>query len=199
VRWIADLVTGLRADVRELDTRDGPPVPFDALLLALGACPRPALPGAIPFAGPCDVRAVAEAIDSLSPGRRHVIALVAAAGTAWTLPLYVKWRPGASSSISTRSAASDWSASTVSMRRALRRRRARAWDGGRTCGEARRRPGERHPWRGAARLLLGKGKQLAGGESDVITADLKPGAYELVCFLPGHYSAGQKIPFEVTD
>ena len=26
----------------------------------------------------------------------------------------------------------------------------------------------------------------------------KPGAYELVCFLPGHYAAGQKLPFAVT-
>jgi uncharacterized cupredoxin-like copper-binding protein len=47
--------------------------------------------------------------------------------------------------------------------------------------------------------LLGKGKQLAAGESDLVTADLEPGAYELVCFLPGHYGAGQKLPFEVTD
>ena len=30
-----------------------------------------------------------------------------------------------------------------------------------------------------------------------VTADLKPGKYELVCYLPGHYMAGQKLPFEV--
>jgi len=29
-------------------------------------------------------------------------------------------------------------------------------------------------------------------------ADLKPGKYQLVCFLPGHYAAGQKLPFEVS-
>jgi uncharacterized cupredoxin-like copper-binding protein len=46
--------------------------------------------------------------------------------------------------------------------------------------------------------LLAKGKELAGGETDVVTADLKPGSYELVCHVPGHYAAGQKIPFEVT-
>jgi nitrite reductase (NO-forming) len=45
--------------------------------------------------------------------------------------------------------------------------------------------------------LSAKGKELAAGESETITADLKPGAYELVCFLPGHYAAGQKLPFEV--
>jgi uncharacterized cupredoxin-like copper-binding protein len=46
--------------------------------------------------------------------------------------------------------------------------------------------------------LLAQGKQLAGGATDLITADLKPGSYELVCFLPGHYAAGQKLAFEVT-
>src|SRR5215217_3699304 len=45
--------------------------------------------------------------------------------------------------------------------------------------------------------LVTKGKELAAGESGTITADLKPGAYELVCFLPGHYAAGQKLAFEV--
>jgi sulfide:quinone oxidoreductase len=88
VRWIRDFATGVRPEARELETRDGPPVRYDALLLALGARPEPALPGAIPFAGPRDVAAVADAIDALAPGRRHTIAFVATAGTAWTLPLY---------------------------------------------------------------------------------------------------------------
>src|SRR5215216_2594618 len=47
--------------------------------------------------------------------------------------------------------------------------------------------------------LLGKGKEIAGGETDTVTADLEPGSYELVCFLPGHYAAGQKLRFDVTD
>jgi uncharacterized cupredoxin-like copper-binding protein len=45
--------------------------------------------------------------------------------------------------------------------------------------------------------LTAKGKELGAGEADTITADLEPGAYELVCFLPGHYAAGQKVAFEV--
>jgi nitrite reductase (NO-forming) len=45
--------------------------------------------------------------------------------------------------------------------------------------------------------LLAKGKQLAAGASETVTADLKPGSYELVCFLAGHYAAGQKLAFEV--
>jgi uncharacterized cupredoxin-like copper-binding protein len=45
--------------------------------------------------------------------------------------------------------------------------------------------------------LIAKGKQLTPGASDTVMADLKPGSYELVCFMPGHYAAGQKLPFTV--
>ncbi len=88
VRWIPDLVEAVRPDAREVDTRDGPPVPYDALLLAVGARPEPALAGALSFAGPRDVLAVRETIEALAPERPHTIAFVAMAGTAWTLPLY---------------------------------------------------------------------------------------------------------------
>ena len=45
--------------------------------------------------------------------------------------------------------------------------------------------------------LQHKGKHLMGGETEVLEVELKPGRYELVCFLPGHYAAGQKLAFEV--
>lgn len=45
--------------------------------------------------------------------------------------------------------------------------------------------------------FLASGDHLAAGASGTVTADLKPGAYELVCHLPGHYAAGQKLPFTV--
>ena len=35
------------------------------------------------------------------------------------------------------------------------------------------------------------------GASETVTAQLKPGSYELVCFLAGHYAAGQKLAFQV--
>jgi uncharacterized cupredoxin-like copper-binding protein len=44
---------------------------------------------------------------------------------------------------------------------------------------------------------IAKGKDLAPGASDTLTADLEPGRYELVCFMAGHYAAGQKLPFTV--
>jgi nitrite reductase (NO-forming) len=46
--------------------------------------------------------------------------------------------------------------------------------------------------------FLVKGKELAPGASDTVMADLKPGKYELICFMPGHYAAGQKLPFMVS-
>jgi nitrite reductase (NO-forming) len=47
--------------------------------------------------------------------------------------------------------------------------------------------------------LLTEGKVLTGGQSETISATLKPGSYELICHVPGHYMAGQHIPFTVTS
>ncbi len=47
------------------------------------------------------------------------------------------------------------------------------------------------------RAFVAKGKELSAGASGMVSADLEPGAYELVCFVPGHYAAGQKLPFTV--
>jgi uncharacterized cupredoxin-like copper-binding protein len=46
--------------------------------------------------------------------------------------------------------------------------------------------------------MLVRGKDLMGGDSETLTADLEPGKYELVCFVAGHYMAGQKLAFTVT-
>jgi uncharacterized cupredoxin-like copper-binding protein len=45
--------------------------------------------------------------------------------------------------------------------------------------------------------FLAKGGELAGGASETLTAELEPGSYELLCFMAGHYAAGQKMAFEV--
>jgi uncharacterized cupredoxin-like copper-binding protein len=47
--------------------------------------------------------------------------------------------------------------------------------------------------------LLAEGKVLSGGQSETVSANLKPGSYELICHVPGHYMAGQHIPFKVTS
>jgi hypothetical protein len=45
--------------------------------------------------------------------------------------------------------------------------------------------------------LLVAGKHLSGGQGETISATLKPGKYELVCHMPGHYAAGQQMEFTV--
>jgi FtsP/CotA-like multicopper oxidase with cupredoxin domain len=47
------------------------------------------------------------------------------------------------------------------------------------------------------KAFVAKGGDLAPGASEMFTAKLKRGRYELVCFMPGHYAAGQKLPFTV--
>jgi nitrite reductase (NO-forming) len=47
--------------------------------------------------------------------------------------------------------------------------------------------------------MLAMGKVLSNGQSETISATLKPGSYELICHVPGHYMAGQHIPFKVTS
>jgi uncharacterized cupredoxin-like copper-binding protein len=45
--------------------------------------------------------------------------------------------------------------------------------------------------------FLAKGSELAGGATETLDAELEPGSYELLCFMAGHYAAGQKMAFEV--
>src|SRR5262249_32093796 len=47
--------------------------------------------------------------------------------------------------------------------------------------------------------LFGVGKDLEPGAGERLTARLEPGSYMLVCHVPGHYAAGQKLPFTVTN
>jgi uncharacterized cupredoxin-like copper-binding protein len=47
--------------------------------------------------------------------------------------------------------------------------------------------------------FVAKGGDLMGGASETVSANLKPGAYELICHMPGHYAAGQTMPFKVSD
>jgi nitrite reductase (NO-forming) len=46
--------------------------------------------------------------------------------------------------------------------------------------------------------FIAKGKELAPGASETVMAELEPGQYEFVCFMAGHYAAGQKLPFTVS-
>ena len=47
--------------------------------------------------------------------------------------------------------------------------------------------------------LAAKGGDLDAGAGETVSATLKPGSYELICHVAGHYQAGQKLAFEVTE
>jgi len=44
---------------------------------------------------------------------------------------------------------------------------------------------------------VGEAADIAAGETKLVTLDLKPGKYLLLCNLPGHYAGGMFAPFTV--
>jgi hypothetical protein len=63
-------------------------IPWDALMLAVGTQPTPALTGALSFGGNEDVAAFRALLDDLAAGRASKLAFVVPRGVGWTLPLY---------------------------------------------------------------------------------------------------------------
>ena len=88
----AALHSGTLAKVRPADriaiTGDGSELPYDALVVAVGARAADTIPGALPFAGPQDVPSIQAALDAAESGDVKAIAFAVPAGVAWTLPLY---------------------------------------------------------------------------------------------------------------
>ncbi|HEY7622448.1 MAG TPA: FAD-dependent oxidoreductase [Solirubrobacteraceae bacterium] len=66
----------------------GEPLPYDALVVCVGARPVRAIPGAITFRGSRDAGVLRDALAAIDPGRRATIAFAAPQGAFWTLPLY---------------------------------------------------------------------------------------------------------------
>jgi sulfide:quinone oxidoreductase len=79
-----------RVDVGErlVRTEAGGAIPYDALLLASGAAPLPAVRGAITFRGPRDSVDVERVLRALDHGEAHRVVFAVPAGAAWSLPLY---------------------------------------------------------------------------------------------------------------
>ncbi|MDO8212558.1 FAD-dependent oxidoreductase [Conexibacter sp. CPCC 206217] len=86
--FVHDALEEVDPQHRIVTTRDGARLPYDALVLALGARPQPVPRGAIRFGDPRDVPAVAAVVEGVRAGRVRRIALTAAGGEGWTLPLY---------------------------------------------------------------------------------------------------------------
>lgn len=69
-------------------TASGEEVAYDALLVALGSRPVPALPGATTFAGPDGIVGMRRVLRDLAEGDAQSVAFALPPGIAWPLPLY---------------------------------------------------------------------------------------------------------------
>ncbi|HEX6695557.1 MAG TPA: FAD-dependent oxidoreductase [Solirubrobacteraceae bacterium] len=96
VRIVADHGAHLRPDRlasvdperRTLRTVRGDTLDYDALLVAVGATPDMAIPGALTFSGPRDVAAFSRLLDDLDAGRAQRVAFALPTSVTWALPLY---------------------------------------------------------------------------------------------------------------
>jgi sulfide:quinone oxidoreductase len=84
----ADKLDSVDPGARRVRTVHGDTLPYDALLVAVGARPDVAVPGALTFSGPRDVAAVAALLDDLDAGRVHRVAFALPSAVTWSLPLY---------------------------------------------------------------------------------------------------------------
>ncbi len=69
-------------------TSPGGPVPYEALLIACGAVPTPAVPGAITFRGPADTPKIEQLLAEIEVGAVQRVVYVVPAGAVWSLPAY---------------------------------------------------------------------------------------------------------------
>lgn len=81
-------VVGIDAEEKCASADRGEPIAYDALVLALGAQPREAVPGALTFRGPEDRAALTELLDRVTAGELHRLAFVVPPTASWPLPLY---------------------------------------------------------------------------------------------------------------
>jgi len=83
---ILDSLSSVDADAHVARTSAGGELEYDALLIAVGAQPVPAVPGAFNFRGPADTNAFEELLSGTAAGER--IAFTVPGSVAWPLPLY---------------------------------------------------------------------------------------------------------------
>jgi sulfide:quinone oxidoreductase len=82
------VVTGVDTEHRLVRTASSDAFPYDQLLLAPGAVPVTAVPGALCFRGPSEAGALERVLEDAERGSLDRIVFAVPAGAAWTLPLY---------------------------------------------------------------------------------------------------------------
>jgi sulfide:quinone oxidoreductase len=69
-------------------TSPGGGIPYDMLLIACGAVPKPAVAGALTFRGPADVEKVEHLLAEIEAGEVHRVLFAVPSGAVWSLPVY---------------------------------------------------------------------------------------------------------------
>jgi sulfide:quinone oxidoreductase len=82
------VVTGIDSERHVVRTTAGDELPFDLLLLALGAVPAVAVPGALCFRGPSEAEALRQLLADAAGGVIDRITFAVPSGASWPLPLY---------------------------------------------------------------------------------------------------------------
>jgi sulfide:quinone oxidoreductase len=82
------LVTEVDPDLHLVTTEGGGRLPYDLLLLALGAHPFEAVPGALTFTGPKEDAALARVLEDAVHGEIQSIVFALPPGASWPMPLY---------------------------------------------------------------------------------------------------------------
>jgi sulfide:quinone oxidoreductase len=81
-------LSGVDAGGRLAHTSAGSPIPYDTLLVACGAGPTPAVPGALTFRGPADTERIRQLLEEIVAGQVERVAFVVPWGAVWSLPIY---------------------------------------------------------------------------------------------------------------
>jgi sulfide:quinone oxidoreductase len=81
-------LSAVDAGSRVARTSVGGLVPYDVLLVACGAGPSPAVPGALTFRGPADTERIRTLLAEMVAGQVGRVAFVVPWGAVWSLPIY---------------------------------------------------------------------------------------------------------------
>ena len=84
----ADAAVAVHPERRCVQMRDGEELSYRALVIAIGARPRPAIPGAITFWGSAAAASLRPVLDDLETGAAREIVFCLPAGPGWPLPVY---------------------------------------------------------------------------------------------------------------
>jgi sulfide:quinone oxidoreductase len=81
-------LTSVDADAHKVRTSHNATFEYDVLLIATGARPREAVPGAMTFRGKVDVPLITGMLDDIDRGLTERVAFALPGGVTWPLPLY---------------------------------------------------------------------------------------------------------------